>query len=163
MPGLPALWSPIIGSLFTAPNGAERVLTSDDKTILAHMYQSPWDAEFHLAAPITLAASAVRQTVVEFSPGVARLGIIRAIAMGVAVLADYDNIRWAVTVDDTPYLGFDNIRGPFGVFVYPKPLTIPLYSDHVAKIVASNLTAVAIPLVTAYFMGTHFPRDVDAR
>jgi hypothetical protein len=168
-PRVPIAWSPVIGSLF-APNGMtsevsnpESVRSEYDRTILAHMMQSPWDHEFHVAAPVTLAASAVKQQVVSFSPGSVRCGIVRGVAMGVAVLADFDNIRWAIEVDGTSQPGFDNIIGPFGVFIYPKPVLMPLNPDQVCRIVATNLTALAIPLVTGYLMGTHFPVDIFQR
>lgn len=163
----PTLYSPVIGTLFGpsgpngVPNGAPR--SRWDTTILRHLMQSPWDHEFHVAAPITLAANAARSTVVEFGPTGLRAGIVTGVAMGVALLSDFDNIRWAILVDDQPWPGFDNIIGPFGVFVYPKPVLIPLNPDQVCRIVASNLTAVAIPLVTAYLMGRHFPVDSDAQ
>lgn len=167
MPGIPIGWSPVIGTIFGANgNGGgvalppESTRSEFDRTILAHMMQSPWDHEFHVAKPITLLASAVKQEVVSFSPGPVRCGIVRGVAMGVAVLADFDNIRWAIEVDGTSQPGFDNIIGPFGVFVYPKPVLMPLNPDQVCRIVATNLTALAIPLVTAYLMGTHFPVDV---
>lgn len=166
MPGIPIGWSPVIGTIF-GTNGSggvaappENGRSQYERTILAHMMQSPWDNEFHVAAPVTLAASAVKQAVVSFSPGPVRCGIVRGVAMGVAVLADFDNIRWAIEVDGTSQPGFDNIIGPFGVFVYPKPVLMPLNPDQVCRIVATNLTALAIPLVTAYLMGTHFPVDV---
>jgi hypothetical protein len=162
-------WSPVIGPIFAPGNGAVTMLRPEstqseyDRSILAHLMQSPWDAEFHAAQPVTLAASAVKQEVVGFTPGAARLGIVRGVAMGVALLGDFDNIRWAIELDGTSLPGFDNIRGPFGVFVYPKPLLIAMYPDTVVRIVATNLTALAIPLVTGYLMGTHFPADVFAR
>lgn len=168
MPGIPIGWSPVIGPIFAAngqQNGGvaappENQRSQFDRTILAHLMQSPWDHEFHVAQPITLLASAVKQAVVSFSPGPVRCGIVRGVAMGVAVLADFDNIRWAIEVDGTSQPGFDNIIGPFGVFVYPKPVLMPLNPDQVCRIVATNLTALAIPLVTGYLMGTHFPVDV---
>ena len=169
MPRVAIGWSPVIGLIY-APNGgngveipSESTRSEYDRTILAHMMQSPWDHEFHVAQPVTLAASAVKQEVVSFSPGSTRCGIVRGVAMGVAVLADFDNIRWAIQIDGTAVPGFDNIIGPFGVFVYPKPVLMPLNPDQVCQIVATNLTALAIPLVTGYLMGTHFPVDLFPR
>lgn len=163
-------WSPVIGPIIL-PNGQPAGLqlgllsraqqrSQYDRSILAHLMQSPWDHEFHQADPVLLLASAVNQRVTSFTTPAAECGITRGVAMGVALLADFDNIRWAVRVDGTPLPGFDNIRGPFGVFVYPKPVLIPLYPDQTIEIVASNLTAVAIADVTAYLMGTHFPAEV---
>lgn len=165
MAGIPIGWSPVIGTIFgpngngvTPQMGAPR--SAYDQSIITHMMQSPWDHEFHEAAPVTLAASAVRQEVVSFTPGPARCGIVRGVAMGVALLSDFDNIRWAIEIDRMAQPGFDNIIGPFGVFIYPKPVLMPLNPDQTVRIVATNLTAVAIPLVTGYLMGTHFPLDV---
>lgn len=167
MPRIPIGWSPVIGTIYGAngQNGGaalppESVRSQYDRTIQNHLMQSPWDHEFHVAQPITLLASAVKQEVVSFTPGSVRCGIVRGVAMGVAVLADFDNIRWAIEVDGTAQPGFDNIRGPFGVFIYPKPMLIPLNPDQLVRIVATNLTALAIPLVTGYLMGTHFPVDL---
>lgn len=163
-------WSPVIGPIIL-PNGQpaglqlgllsrEQSRSQYDRTILAHLMQSPWDDEFHQAEPVILAASAVNQRVTQFTNLSSECAVVRGVAMGVALLADFDNIRWAVRVDGTPRPGFDNIRGPFGVFVYPKPVLIPLYPDQTVEIVATNLTAVAIADVTAYLMGTHFPVDL---
>lgn len=167
MPQGTQLWSPVIGDIFLSPNGGAPGAVSAapqsayDRTILRHLNQLPWDHEFHSAGPVTLAASAVKQRVIDFSPTGMRCAIVRGVAMGVANLADFDNIRWAITVDGMSWPGFDNIVGPFGVFVYPKPILIPLYPDQEVVIVATNLTAVPIALVTGYLMGTHFPVDVD--
>lgn len=170
MPRVPIGWSPVIGTIYGANGGAEgaalapeSVRSEFDRTIERHMMQSPWDHEFHVAQPVTLAASAVKQAVVSFSPGSVRCGLVRGVAMGVAVLADFDNIRWAIEVDGTSQPGFDNIIGPFGVFIYPKPVLIPLNPDQVCRIVATNLTALPILLVTGYLMGTHFPVDIFPR
>lgn len=169
MPGVPIGWSPVIGTIYAQQqNGGsgggalipENGRSQFERTIIAHMMQSPWDNEFHVAQPVTLAALAIKQEVVSFSPGPVRCGIVRGVAMGVAVLADFDNIRWAIEVDGTSQPGFDNIIGPFGVFIYPKPVLIPLNPDQVCRIVATNLSALAIPLATGYLMGTHFPVDV---
>lgn len=168
-PRLPIGWSPVIGTIYGAngQNGAglppESVRSEYDRTIQNHLMQSPWDHEFHVAQPVTLAASAVKQEVVSFTPGPVRCGIVRGVAMGVAVLADFDNIRWAIEIDGTSQPGFDNIIGPFGVFIYPKPVLMPLNPDQLVRIVATNLTALAIPLVTGYLMGTHFPVDLFPR
>lgn len=164
---IPIGWSPVIGTIYGQNGSAglppESIRSEYDRTILAHMMQSPWDDEFHVAQPVTLAASAVKQEVVSFTPGSVRCGLVRGVAMGVAVLADFDNIRWAIEVDGTARPGFDNIRGPFGVFIYPKPMLIPLNPDQLVRIVATNLTALAIPQVTGYLMGTHFPVDIFHR
>lgn len=165
------LYSPVIGEIFAlngagAPAGAAALLGFDqtrshlDRSILAHMMQTPWDSEFHQAEPVLLAGNAASQRVTAFTTPVASCGLVRGVAMGVSLLSDFDNIRWAIRVDGTPLPGFDNIRGPFGVFVYPKPVLIPLYPDQTVEIVASNLTALPIADVTGYLMGTFFPSDV---
>lgn len=162
-------WSPVIGQIVLPDSlGGDGQPFLDglspqsdfDRSILRHLNQMPGDHEFHVAEPQTLAASASQQRICSFTPTGGRLGITRGVAMGVASLADFDNIRWAIRVDGMSWPGFDNIIGPFGVFVYPKPILIPLYPDQTIEVVASNLTALAIPLVTAYLMGTHFPSDV---
>lgn len=164
-------WSPVIGPIILPDSIAQAIAgpqpfldglspqSQYDASILKHLNQMPWDHEFHIAAPSTLIASASQQRIIDFTPSAHRLGIVRGVAMGVANLADFDNIRWAIKVDGMAWPGFDNIIGPFGVFVYPKPILIPLYPDQTVEIVASNLTALPIPLVTGYLMGTHFPAD----
>ncbi|MCI0372307.1 MAG: hypothetical protein L0214_13270 [candidate division NC10 bacterium] len=158
-------WSPVVGPIYL-PNGGTvspaAPAPSYMRSLLAHYNQQFLDAEFHEAQPVTLAASATRQEVVAFRPGAGRLGICRGVAMGVQNLADFDNIVWAITVDDASVPGFESIRGPFGVFVYPKPVLIMLAPDQRVAVVASNLTALAIPNVTAYLMGTHWPMEGDA-
>ena len=156
-------WSPIVGPIFGPGNGqpapGEANLPTYMHSLFAHYNQQFLDAEFHEAQPVTLLANARRQEVVAFRPGAGRLGICRAVAMGVQNLADFDNIVWAITVDDSPVPGFESIRGPFGVFVYPKPVLIMLAPDQRIAIVASNLTGVAIPNATGYLMGTHWPME----
>jgi hypothetical protein len=168
MPTGDKLWSPVIGDIYLRSNGGANGngvtpagMSQFDRTILRHLNQLPWDHEFHVAEPVTLLASAVNQRVVDFSPDGMRCGIVRGVAMGVAVFADFDNIRWGIRVDGMFWPGFENIQGPFGVFVYPKPILIPLLPDQTVDVVATNLTAVDIPFVTAYLMGTHFPVDLD--
>jgi hypothetical protein len=156
-------WNPVTGPIYgpNGGNGSAVQRTGYDRTLMEHMAQSPWDAEFHVAEPVTLLASAVRQRVTDFTVQGTRLGYLKGVANMVALLTDYDNIRWSLLVNRTPVLGFDNIIGPFGVAVYPKPTMIPLYPDDTIQLVASNLTAIAIPLVTGYLMGYHFPIDVS--
>jgi len=91
-----------------------------------------------------------------------RCAIVDGVAMGTLLLTDLDNIIWSVLVDGTPVVGLDSIQGPFGVFIYPKPVLIPMVPSQLVQIVATNLTAVAIPLVTAYLMGRSFPTDPSA-
>ena len=47
------------------------------------------------------------------------------------------------------------------MFVYPKPVLIPMLPDQIIKIVASNLTAAPIALVTAAVEGHYFPAITD--
>ena len=155
-------WNPVTGPVYGPNgNGVTPQRTGYDRTLLAHMNQSPWDAEFHVAEPVTLAASAVRQRITDFQMQGNRLGFLKGFANMVALLTDYDNIRWSLLLDNTPVLGFDNIIGPFGVAVYPKPVLVAIYPDQNIRLVATNLTAIAIPLVTGYLMGTHFPIDIS--
>lgn len=165
MAGRPIGWNPVVGTIY-APNGEvagppAMQRTGYDRTLMAHLQQSPWDAEFHVAEPVTLAASATGQEITTFNLPPQRLGFLRGVANLVAILTDYDNIRWRLAVNDTPILGFDNIIGPFGVAVYPKPVLIPLYPNARVRLIADNLTALPILLVTGYLMGTHFPMDLD--
>lgn len=156
-------WNAVVGAIYArAPlNGAGPIPDGNTQAILKHLAQSPFDYEFHEAVPVTLLAGASRQEVVRFTPSGTRCGIVRGLALGVAVYADFDFIRWAVMVDDTPWPGYDSIVGPFGVFLYPKPILIPLYPNQTVKVVATNLKAppVNIPLVTGYLMGTHFAAE----
>lgn len=137
------------------------VLGSYARTFMAHLAPLPWDKVFEEASPVTLAASAVQQEVVRWPRGghsnAAMLALVRGIAMGPALLTDWDNIVWQVQIDGAGVTGLDRIIGPFAVFVYPKPVLIPVLPDQVVRIVASNLTAVAIPLVTAALEGNFFP------
>lgn len=157
-------WNRVVGPIY-APNGNGAVTvparTEFDRTLLNHLNQQMGDSEFHVAEPVTLLASAVRQTITDFEVRPQHLGWLKGFANGVAMLADYDLIRWSLLVDDTPVLGFDNIIGPFGVFIYPKPVMVPLYPASVVRLVASNLGAVDIPLVTGYLMGYTFPMDAE--
>lgn len=141
------------------------VQSSYARTLMAHLAPLPWDKVFEEASPVTLAANAVQQEVVRWPRGGtdnhAMLALVRGVAMSPASLADWDNIVWQVLVDDSAVPGYDRIIGPFGVFVYPKPVLIPLLPDQIVKIVASNLTAVAIPLVTAAVEGHYFPAIND--
>jgi len=138
------------------------------RTLLAHLTPTPWDQPFHEALPITLAASATRQLVVQWpqalqeQSNMGRCAIVDGIAMGTLLLSDLDNVLWSVLVDGTPWPGLDSIQGPFGVFIYPKPVLIPLLPSQRVQIVASNLTPIAIPQVSAYLMGRSFPMEADA-
>jgi hypothetical protein len=141
------------------------VLSSYARTFLAHLAPLPWDKVFEEASPVTLAASAVQQEVVRWprngTDNSAMLALVRGVAMGPASPTDWDNIVWQVLVDGAAVPGYDRIIGPFGVFVYPKPVLIPLLPDQVVSIVASNLTAAPIALVTAAVEGNYFPAILD--
>jgi hypothetical protein len=138
---------------------------SFSKTLLANLSPLPWHQFFNEALPVTLAASAARQVVVQWpqagqeQSNMGRCAIVDGVAMGTLLLSDFDNIVWSILVDGTPVVGLDSIQGPFGVFIYPKPVLIPMVPSQLVQIVASNLTAVAIPQVTAYLMGRSFPTD----
>jgi hypothetical protein len=135
------------------------------RQILANLSPLPWHQFFNEAQPVTLAASASRQVVVQWpqvgqeQSNASRCAIVDGVAMGTLLLSDLDSIVWSILVDGTPVVGLDFIKGPFGVFIYPKPVLIPMLPSQLVQIVASNLTAVAIPLVTAYLMGRSFPTE----
>lgn len=141
------------------------VQSSFARTLMAHLAPLPWDKVFEEADFITLAASAVQQEVVRWprngTDNSAMLALVRGLAMGPALLTDWDNIVWQVQVDGAAWPGYDRIIGPFAVFVYPKPVLIPLLPGQVVRIVASNLTAAPIALVSAALEGNYFPSILD--
>lgn len=163
MAGRTMTWEDIRAAAMGQGTGV--VPSSYARTFMAHLAPLPWDKVFEEASPVTLGASAVQQEVVRWprngTDNSALLALVRGVAMGPANLADWDNIVWQVLVDDSALPGYDRIIGPFGVFVYPKPVLIPLLPDQIIKIVATNLTAVAIPLVTAAVEGHYFPALTD--
>ena len=134
--------------------------SSDQMTILRHVGErAVFDRWFNRSDPVTLAASAQDQVIVGYTLPGGELGILRAFSYGVAVFTDFDNIRFALRVDRQKVHGFDNMIGPLSTPVFPIPIVVPLWKGSTVEIVASNLTAVAIPLVTAVLRGTQFPED----
>lgn len=134
---------------------------SDIEIIASHLYPSPFDWWFNVAAPITLGASAARSVVVAFALKPGMLGILRNFSTGVANQADWDSIVWAVEVSDSPIIGFDFIQGPISDVLNPVPLFWPLYTGQTCRVVATNLTASPITNVTAMLRGTTFPGAVN--
>jgi hypothetical protein len=156
--------SPIIGPIYgVAPraNGNGGAPRSYLDSFREHLVEMPGDLAIHEAGPVTLAASALRQDVVGYTVQAGRLALIRGVAMGCRLLSDFDNVRLDVMVDDAVVAGLDNICGPFGAFLHPhtRPVLIPLNPGQRVHIVASNLTAVAIPEVTAYLHGYHWTME----
>ena len=155
-------WEDIRSASLGSPVGVD---SSYARTFMAHLAPLPWDKVFSEASPVTLAASAVQQEVVRWprngTDNHSLLALVRGVAMGPALPSDWDNIVWQVQVDEGAVPGYDRIIGPFGVFVYPKAVLIPVLPDQIVRIVASNLTAVAIPLVTAALEGHYFPAIPD--
>lgn len=155
-------WEDIRAASLGQSNGIQ---SSYARTFMAHLAPLPWDKVFSEASPVTLGASVVQQEVVRWprngTDNHSLLALVRGVAMGPANLADWDNIVWQIQLDDGAIPGYDRIIGPFGVFVYPKAVLIPVLPDQVVRIVATNLTAVAIPLVTAALEGHYFPALTD--
>lgn len=150
--------SPIIGPIYGVTprtNGNGGTPRSYLDSFREHLIELPGDVAIHEASPVTLAASASRQDVVSYTVQSGRLAFIRGVAMGCRLLSDFDNVRWDVMVDDAVVPGLDNICGPFGAFLHPhtRPVLIPLNPGQRVHIVATNLTAAAIPEVTAYVHG----------
>lgn len=163
------LWSPAIGWLYARPPeqcGPMPPLSTFDETLLNHLIEKPWPigTAFNVAEPVTLAAATTPPTwqrVCFFPdpPTQVRMVLVRGVAMGVANLGDFDNIVWRITIDGAPVPGYDSIRGPFGVFIYPRPVLLGAYPNQTVAVEARNLTAVAITNVTASLMGSTFPAD----
>lgn len=157
-------WEDIKAASLAAPHGGGE-FSSYSRSLLAHLAPLPWDKWFSEASPVTLLASAVQQEVVRWPrngiDNSSMLALVRGVAMGPALPTDWDNIVWQVQVDSSAVPGYDRIIGPYGVFVYPKAVLIPLLPDQVVRIVASNLTAADIPLVTAGLEGSYFPAETD--
>jgi hypothetical protein len=148
-----------------AQSGASDIQSSYARTFLAHLAPLPWDRVFEEASPVTLAASAVQQEVVRWprfgTSNATLLALLRGVAMGPASPTDWDNIVWQIQLDGAAIPGYDRIIGPFGVFIYPKPVLVAIYPDQVVRIVASNLTAAPIALVTGALEGHYFPALTD--
>lgn len=146
----PVDWQP-------AALAARAMIPPDDfEIIMAHENTGLADDLFNVAEPVTLLASAANQTITDFFLSEGQLGVLRAFAMGVAIAADFDNIVWGVTLDGQRLPGLDSIRGPISTFIFPLPVVIPMPRGARVAIVATNLTAANILLVTGMLRGTRF-------
>lgn len=136
------------------------------RTLLEHLAPLPWDKEFHEASPLPVLGVGATQVEVVRWPrfgvdNTSMLALVRGVAMSPLLLTDWDFIAWQIQVDGQAWPGFDRIIGPFGVFIYPKPVLIPILPDQVVRIVASNIGAAPIVLATAAVEGHYFPAVND--
>ena len=143
------------------------VRSSYARALLEHLAPLPWDKEFHEASPLAvLPVGAVQTEIVRWPrfgvDNTSMLALCRGVAMSPLLLADWDFIAWQIQVDGQAWPGFDRIIGPFGVFIYPKPVLIPVLPDQILRIVASNIGPNPIVLPTAAVEGHYFPAPLDS-
>ena len=137
-----------------------RFQPTDLHMIALHTNYSPWDYHFNEAAPITLAASATRSTVISFTIPTGMLGILDAFANGVENLAHWDLVTWQVRINRHAVPGFDNIRGPLGSILSPASVGWPLPPGALVDVVATNSGTTALANLTGYLRGRYFPASL---
>lgn len=136
-----------------------RAPLTDLETAKLHETVLVGDKWFNEAAPVTLLASAVRQVVVSVRIPHGMIGILRNFATGAESGLTLDSIVFAILINGSAVLGYDSIRGPISSFLYPQTLDIFCPKNALIELVASNLTAAAIPNVTGLLRGTLFPGE----
>jgi len=117
----------------------------------------PIHVPFDKAEEVTIGASAVRQTIVEYQLEAAHLGVLRFFGNQTANPSDTAFITFAVIVNGMPIPGYANIIGSKGPINFPDPLEWCLRgADHI-QVVATNSLAAPISGVGARIKGWSWP------
>jgi len=117
----------------------------------------PLHVPFDKAEEVTIGASAVRQTIVEYELEDGQLGVLRFFGNQTANPSDTAFITFAVLVNDHPIPGYANIIGSKGPINFPDPLEWCLRPRDIVRVVATNSLAAAIGGVAARIKGWSWP------
>lgn len=117
----------------------------------------PVHIPFDKAEEVTIAASAVRQSIVAYQLEASHLGVLRFFGNQTANPSDTAFITFAVTINDMPIPGYANIIGSKGPVNFPDPLEWCLRGGDIIRVVGSNSLAAPIGGVAARIKGWSWP------